>query len=126
MKQSKNNPTEGVTNQTSVNVREGFNPISTQIKIINKLQEVCKNLERDIDFDKVMDDLLPQNEPDTLTQLYSSVVKNAVELIYESKDQDEWLGEFDFYDEIKEMILSYLMSEIKWELDPFVEQLNQN
>ena len=126
MKKINNNPTEGVTNQTSVNVTEGFHPISTQTKIINKLQDVCKDHGRDIDFDKVMDDLLPRNEPDTLTQLYSSVVKNAVELIYESKDQDEWLGEFDFYDEIKEMILSYLMSEIKWELDPFVEQLNQN
>ena len=120
MNKHNTNPTEGVTNQTSVNGR-----ITNQTKIILKLQEVCKNLGRDIDFDKVVEDLLPRNESDTSTQLYSSAVNKTVELIYESKDQDEWLGEFDFYNEIKEMILSYLKSEIKWELDPFVEQLNQ-
>jgi hypothetical protein len=29
-----NNPTEGVTNQTSVNVTEGFNPITIQTNIV--------------------------------------------------------------------------------------------
>ena len=47
MTKSNTNPTEGVTNQTSVNVTEGFNPISSQTNTV--LDMVKKHFEWEIE-----------------------------------------------------------------------------
>ena len=66
MKEPKNNPTEGVTNQTSVNVTEGFNPISSQTNIV--LDMVKERFELDIsnknDFLQVLENVEDKKKED--------------------------------------------------------------
>ena len=73
MKKINNNPTEGVTNQTSVNVTEGFHPISSQSELI--LEMVKQHFESEIERKK-----------DWVKFLKEDYTKNLMYLISEESD----------------------------------------
>ena len=73
MKTKKINPTEGVTNQTSVNVTEGFHPISSQTELI--LEMVKQHFESEIERKK-----------DWVKFLKEDYTKNLMYLVSEETD----------------------------------------